>query len=370
MKISPLNKLQLKSGVSLYKGELDQRYLIGTLRKRVTLALPLAPAIYAALKRGCTLAELASTMSIPTAELEAVITELNQYEFLETESSSIQLSQRFISNIAERAAKSGDRSKDASFSRIKSRTTPELTTARWLPEVFDSGVSKVSARQSAHIEISGNSRAAQHLFAILVASGVINTQFAPTFRRGRELVNDLDISGGYIKATDIGQLFTTVSEENAKGLALFPQTINESAAEIPDNFLEKVLKIHFGEIDSAISALWMASRQEHILISEISGGLIWISPLVRPGTGPCNRCFQLTLAEQMGVTELEGAQSPDELPVVGAHFLAALLASTVLQMIDSSESPLMTHGVLIDLLDICNTKHIALARHPKCGCSW
>jgi|TARA_B110000503_G_C7170605_1_gene424063 hypothetical protein len=370
MKISPLNKLQLKSGVSLYKSESGEHYLIGTLRQRVTISSPDAPAIYAALKRGSTRVELASAISINPHKLDAVIAELHLHELLETESSAIKLSQRFISKIAERAAKSGDQSKDASFSRIKNRVDPELTTARWLPGVFDSGVSKVSARQNAHIEISGNSRAAQHLFAILVASGVINTQFAPTFRRGKELVGDLDISGGFITATDIGQVFTLLSNEEAKAVALFPQTINESATELPTNFSEKVIKIHFGVIDSAISALWMASGQEHIQINEISGGLIWVSPLVQPGIGPCNRCCLLTVAEQIGATELEGGNTADELPVVGAHFLAATLAGALLQIIDSSHSRLMTHGLLIDLLDLCNTKHIAIDRHPKCGCGW
>ena len=329
-----------------------------------------APAIYGAFKRGASGGEIADSLSLTAEESSALIGELHDCEFFETQASEIQISERFISNIAERAAKGGDQSKDASFAQIKKRIKPELTVSRWLPNVLDSGIAKVSARQSAHIEISGHSRAAQHLFAALITSGVTNTQFAPSFRRGNELISDLEITGGYISATDIGQVFTVVSTNKSKSLALFPSAKVESAEELPGDFMEKVIKIHFGEIDPAILGLWMSSGQEHLIVSEISGAFLTISPIVKPGQSPCSRCCELTFADQSGVTLLEGLASRDEMPIAGANYLAGLLASEIIKFIDTGSCALSTEAISIDLLDLCNTKHIAVSRHPMCGCGW
>ena len=362
--------LIFKSGICLYAGQRPNEYLIGTLRRRISLNNENAPAIYCAFKRGVTSAEIAASFSLTAGELSELLEELHACEFLETQVSAIQISERFISNIAERAAKSSDHSKDASFAQIKKRIQPELTVSRWLPKVIDSGISKVSARQSAHIEISGHSRAGQHLFAALISSGVTNTQFAPSFRRGNELISDLELTGGYISATDIGQVFTAVSTNKSKSFALFPSTKVESAQELPNDFTEKVIKIHFGEIDPVILGLWMSSGQEHLIISEISGGYLTISPIVKPGQSPCSRCCELTIADQSGATLLEGAIIKDEMPVAGANYLAGLLASEIIRLIDTGVCTLSTAAISIDLLDICNTKHIAVGRHPMCGCGW
>ena len=363
-------KLTFKSGISLYSGSRPNEYFIGTLRKRIAIYGASAPAIYGAFKRGASSAEIESSLALTAHQVADLVEELHDCNFFQTQISAIQISERFISNIAERAAKGGDHSKDASFAQIKERIAPELTVSRWLPNVLDSGISKVSARQSAHLEISGHSRAAQHLYAALVASGVTNTQFAPSFRRGHELISELDLTGGYISATDIGQVFKALSEQKSKSLALFPVVKEESAQELPGNFMEKVIKIHFGEIDPAILGLWMASSQEHLIISEISGGYLTISPLVKPGQSPCSRCCELTIVDQSGVTLLEGVSGRDEMPIAGANYLAGLLASEIIKLIDTGSCTLSTGAISIDLLDLCNTKHIALLRHPMCGCGW
>lgn len=370
MNTTQKSRTQIKTGISLYCSTRPGEYFIGTHRVRIALYSDNAPGIFGALKAGLNPAEIAATYSLGAGELDGLIEELIACEFLETQTSQIQISERFISNIAERAAKAGDHSKDASYSQIKKRISPELSVTRWLPGVCDSGVSKVSARQSAHVEISGNSRAAQHLYATLLASGVIHTQFAPSFRRGAETITEEDLIGGYVNATDIGQVFTAFSREKSKSLALFPLPKVESAEELPTGFAEKIIKIHFGEIDPAILGLWMATGQEHLIVSEISGGYLTISPIVKPGLGPCSRCCELTIADQSGATILEGATVRDEIPVAGANYLAGLLASQLLNFIDTGSCTLSREAISIDLLDLCNTKHIAIGRHPMCGCSW
>jgi hypothetical protein len=355
-------KLIFKSGISLYQGLHPNEYSIGTLRNRVTIWSASAPAIFSALKAGASRDEIAISFGLSNFELSQLLEQLDLCNFFQTQTSAIE--------ITERNAKDRDHSKDASFAQIKERISPELTVTRWLPKVLDSGISKVGARQSAHIEISGSSRAAQHLYAALITSGVIHTQFATSHRRGNELVSELDITGGYISATDIGQVFTTLSANKAKSLALFPIAHLESAEELPQGFSEKLLKIHFGEIDPVILGLWMASGQEHLIISEISGGYLTISPIVKPGQTPCSRCCELTIADQSGATLLDSAKSRDEMPIAGATYLAGLLAAEVIKLIDTGSSTLSTQAISVDLLDLCNTKHIAVAPHPMCGCGW
>ena len=246
---------RLKAGTYLYRqNHVANGYLIGNSRSQVAINSGDAPALYAALAQGADRNEICANLSISHEDFGDLLSELSACELLQTENSAIQVSQRFISQIAERAEKFGDRSKDAALSQMRNRIEAELTLTRWLPGVGDSGASKVSARQGAHIEISGNSRAAQHLFAQLIASGVTDTQFAPTFRRGAELVGDLDVTGGYLSAIDNGQVFVKSSAAIAKSLSLFPAG-QESAEEVPNNFAESVIKVHFGELDPAILAL-------------------------------------------------------------------------------------------------------------------
>lgn len=361
---------RLKDGTYLYRqSNVANGYLIGNSRSQLAIYSSDAPALYTALKAGASRSEICANLSISHESFEELLAELAASELLQTEESAIQISQRFISQIAERAQKFGDRSKDAAFSQMSKRIGAELTLTRWLPGVTDSGVNKVSARQNAHIEISGNSRAAQHLYAQLIASGVTDTQFAPNFRRGAELIGDLDVTGGYLSATDNGQIFVKQSTAIAKSLSLFP-AVKESAEEIPNNFAENVIKVHFGEIDPAVLALWMASGQVHILVSEINGARLTISQLVRPSLTPCTRCLELTINDQGNCELNDRSRTYEEIPVVGAHYLSAILAAQLLSIIDTDSADIARDAIAVDLTDLCNTEHITITRHPMCGCSW
>jgi len=360
---------KLKAGTHLYRSPVTDTYLIGTRRTRVEIISTDAPALFALLSAGCNRSDLNSALVSDQSVLESLLIGLSDHGLLETETSTLEVSQRFVSQITERAEKFGDRSKDAAFSQLRNRISPELTLTRWLPEVNDSGIAKVSARQSAHIEISGNSRAALHLFSQLVASGVTDTQFAPTHRRNNEQVSDLDISGGYIAAKDIGQIFVKASFDAAKSLSLFP-VLKESAEEVSSTFFENVIKVHFGEIDSSVLALWMAAGQSHIIVSEINGAKLTISQLVKPGITPCTRCFELSLIDQFNCELVEATSFREEIPIIGAHFISALIAAQVLSLIDTGSATLSTNAIAIDLTDLSNAEHIAISRHPLCGCSW
>ncbi len=87
-----LQELKFKSGINLYAGELAGQFLFGTMRSRLAIASPLAPEIYSALKRGITGSELEATLAVSPADLDELLAQLHSYEFLETQSSAIQIS--------------------------------------------------------------------------------------------------------------------------------------------------------------------------------------------------------------------------------------------------------------------------------------
>ena len=112
---------RLKAGTYLYRqNHVANGYLIGNSRAQVAINSGDAPALYAALAQGADRNEICANLSISHEDFGDLLSELSACELLQTENSAIQVSQRFISQIAERAEKFGDRSKDAALSQIAS----------------------------------------------------------------------------------------------------------------------------------------------------------------------------------------------------------------------------------------------------------
>lgn len=371
-------QLQLKSGVALYSTSNPTLAHIGTSRRFITLPSQLAKTLFKLLAEGATMSKIASLTSIQESELAQQINSLIAGGLIEDESNPIQLSQRFVSANSDKAKKASLHIGDAAFEQLRSRVTPELTLTRWIDGVRDNGASVLNARQRAHIEISGQSRAATSLFSLLLASGVTNTQFGLAHRSDAPLIDDVDIEAGVFRFCDLGKNLKQRSEELAKEVSLFPKQREESAQEANEGFHEQTLKIHFGDLDPQILNYWMSADQPHLVISQFDGGVSTVGPIVLPGVTPCTRCLQLTLSEQSGNIELLEVVSERsnlthyryELPVVASHLLAATVASIVLQLIDSGESSLKGSVLLIDHLVPSNLGHTPISLHPACGCSW
>ena len=372
-----LDGARFKRGVRLYRVTAPHltrqspdmpRYLVGTRRSRCELPAPAGSAIFSLISRGASIDEIASATGSSAAEVSELLQSLDGAQLLESKESAISLSQRFISAIAKKAQKGSDRSKDGAYSQLALRITPELSQSRWLPGVEDSGAAIISARQKAHIEISGDSRAATALFGILLASGVTNTLIAPSHIRKSPAIEERDISAGFLRGSDIGTAFYTRMTALSKELSLFPMERLESAQEIEPEIHEQVVKIHFGDIDPEILARWMSAGEDHLIISELDGAMLNIGPMVIPGKTPCSRCLSLTLDDPTPDTAL--ILDRDVMPVVATHYVAGLVASLALQLIDTGKSDLIGSVLIVDLLSLCNTEHINIPLHPMCGCSW
>ena len=372
-----LERLRFKTGVRLYTSttaSLDGRspsiksYLVGTRRLQCELTISNPIAVFNAIARGASMDEIKIVSGATIEEVDLLIHSLEKGNLLEIKESAIKLSQRYISTIAEKAEKGSDQSKDGAYLQLTNRITPELSQSRWLPDTQDSGVGIISARQRAHIEISGDSQGAYQLFGILLTSGVTHTRLAPSHTRKSESIEERDISAGFLRGSDLGAPFYSRMNSLSKELSLFPMERYESAKEIEPDFQEQVLKIHFGDIDPDLLSKWMSTRQDHLIVSEIDGAMINIGPLVLPGKTPCSRCLSLTLDQPIPepVTVLER----DMAPSAATHYVSGLVASLALQLIDTGKSDLIGSVLVIDLLSLCNTEHISIPLHPMCGCAW
>lgn len=371
--------IRLKQGVGLYASKDPEYFYIGTTRTKVGFQSKCARALFEYLAANVSadqaddlLEEILNTSEHAKVQLFELTSQLKDCGLIESRQSAIRVSDRYVSAITVKAKAASQRKGDASFDQLKKKIEPELVQSRWIKGVEDSGVEIINQRHLAHIEISGHSRAATQLFALLLASGVTHTQFSLGYRQSAPLIIDTDIEAGSIRSTDLGKTFKSRTNELSKEISLLPLEKSESATELEPEFKEQTLKIHFGELDPVIRALWMSAGQQHLIIGEANGASLKMGPIVVPGISPCNRCVELLENEQDGATIeiIRTGPISAELPVIGAHYVSALVASIVLQLIDTQTCDLMGSVIAVDLLTLCNTKHIPVTRHPSCGCSW
>ena len=371
--ISGKSHLRLKEGISIYRTPIGLR--CGTARSSFVIpekgyvrALEILSGSH-----GDEI-DIAESCGMTADEYRELIWHLEEHEFLETSPSILSVTTRFQS-VAKH--KRRDILPDASFSQLQKRVAPELSHTRLLPGVNDSGASIINARQNVRIEIYGSDRIATLLYGILLSSGVTYTHFALGTRLHDPLIIDTDLSAGFIRSTDVGQSYRQRMEDLGKELSLFPIERLENAQELDGEPPERYIKIHVGAMDTHLLSQWMSAGQEHIVISPPDGGKCVIGPLVQPGKTPCTRCRNISIEEVDGSPSVTAdkvliGDRPDnqEMPVFVAHYLAGLIASFILQRIDSSTSDLTGAYMEVDSLALSASSLIPVSRNPACGCHW
>ena len=371
--ISGKSHLRLKEGISIYRTPIGLR--CGTARS--SFAIPEKGYVRAleilSGSHGDEI-DIAESCGMTANEYRELIWHLEEHEFLETSPSILSVTTRFQS-VAKH--KRRDILPDASFSQLQKRVAPELSHTRLLPGVNDSGASIINARQNVRIEIYGSDRIATLLYGILLSSGVTYTHFALGTRLHDPLIIDTDLSAGFIRSTDVGQSYRQRMEDLGKELSLFPIERLENAQELDGEPPERYIKIHIGAMDTHLLSQWMSAGQEHIVISPPDGGKCVIGPLVQPGKTPCTRCRNISIEEVIGSPSVTAdkvliGDRPDnqEMPVFVAHYLAGLIASFILQRIDSNTSDLMGAYMEVDSLALSASSLIPVSRNPACGCHW
>jgi hypothetical protein len=371
--ISGKSHLRLKEGISIYRTPIGLR--CGTARS--SFAIPEKGYVRAleilSGSHGDEI-DIAESCGMTADEYRELIWHLEEHEFLETSPSILSVTTRFQS-VAKH--KRRDILPDAAFSQLQKRVAPELSHTRLLPGVNDSGASIINARQNVRVEIYGSDRIATLLYGILLSSGVTYTHFALGTRSHDPLIIDTDLSAGFIRSTDVGQPYRQRMEDLGKELSLFPIERLENAQELDGEPPERYIKIHVGAMDTHLLSQWMSAGQEHIVISPPDGGKCVIGPLVQPGKTPCTRCRNISIEEVIGSPSVTAdkvliGDRPDnqEMPVFVAHYLAGLIASFILQRIDSNTSDLMGAYMEVDSLALSASSLIPVSRNPACGCHW
>ena len=371
--IASKSHLRLKEGINIYRTPIGLH--CGTARS--SFAIPEKGYVRAleilSSSQGDEI-DIAESCGLTADEYRELVWNLEEHEFLETSPSILSVTTRFQS-VAKH--KRRDILPDAAFSQLQKRVAPELSHTRLLPGVHDSGASIINARQNVRVEIYGSDRIATLLYGILLSSGVTYTHFALGTRSHDPLIIDTDLSAGFIRSTDVGQSYKQRMEDLGKELSLFPIERLESAQELDGEPPERYIKIQIGAMDPHLLAQWMSAGQEHLVITPPDGGKCVIGPLVQPGKTPCTRCRNISIEEVIGspsVTAdkvLIGERSDHhEMPVFVAHYLAGLIASFILQRIDTNKSDLTGAYMAVDSLALSESSLIPIARNPACGCHW
>ena len=217
-------KPRLKSGVllSLPIAEVEKSLIIATAHRAITIHHPGARAIIAKFDGEHSADEISEEINAPVEVVENVITQLLNAQLIDISKSKVRLHNRFHSPIAERAAHTEDQSNDASYRQLQQRMVSELSQTTWVDGVVDGGVELLSARQNFGVEIYGSNRVATLIYNALLASGVTNTRFSITSRRGTGAIGDSDLGTGVLRTTDYGLNYVARLEELSREWSLFP----------------------------------------------------------------------------------------------------------------------------------------------------
>lgn len=367
---------KLKAGVHLYQshGSVQERATshIGARSQGLHLNSPEAASAARALIPSYPeelSADLAARLSIFDAQCNIdahknLLAALESSGLIDTEESSIKLTKRSAETISVR---------DASYQQLRTRIAPELSQLTWSGN-SDGGVAELSARQIYSIELSGNSRVVAILFTLLLASGVTDVRISQSTRQNSPLVGDLDLGTPFIAVNEIGLNYRSHMEALRTQLSLFPL---DKDCRYTEPFLRPDLKIHCGEIDPEVQALWMSSNQPHLIIDSAHSGEVIIGPLVEPGITPCNRCLSLVERDNFGYSRDQAiALSPmSDYPIAVAYYIASIVSDMAMRYCADKtfikrKSELAGKIIQLSYQSALTSTLTAIARHPLCGCAF
>lgn len=366
-------KPRLKNGVLLSApiAEVEKSLIIATAHRAITIHHPGARAIIAKFDGEHSANEISDEINAPIEVIENVISQLLAAQLIDVSKSKVRLHNRFHSTIAERAANTEDQSNDASYRQLQQRMASELSQTTWVDGVVDGGVEKLSARQNFGVEIYGSNRLATLIYNALLASGVTNTRFSITSRRGNGAIGDSDLGTGVLRATDYGLNYVHRLEELSREWSLFPTPSKNVKGSINAPIPERNLRVVVGSYPAELIDLFMRDEMDHLFVGQIVGGAALCGPLVIPKKSPCKGCVELGVSERFGMDHLQPlSMQLDELPVSIGYQVAGVATHAVLQFIDTDSSEFIGSQLTFDYLSPVRGGVTRYARHPKCPCQW
>lgn len=365
-------KFGLRRGLSLLPAE-GGTYHIGRGNQRVAIRSPFARTAIIAMAQGRD-----PFFNLPSSErqqIEELIASLAAANLLTHGRREIGLPPRYLGEIVER---------DLAARQLRNRCEPELLQCEWSDAAqkfgHDEGADILGARANARVVISGRNRIATLLHSLLLASGVSGVEYAS--RSGRSTVEDCDIGTSTITAKEFAESFYNHLQSHRRAISLFPLERRPSHSRLRDSAEGDcpALIIHIGPVDIEELLDWLTANQPHFVIQSPIADAITMGPLVLPGITPCLRCADLNQIDRAGYSSSERISLTDtpEIAMVGAHFVASVAASQILNFIDSGQernsltynfrkSPI-TRSTTINLQNLLTPQIHSVSQHPLCGC--
>ena len=161
---------RIKVGVKLFETNTPGHYLLGTPKHFIRISTLAEKALALEIAKGRSDSEIFQEPGVDHETLEKIFSELEAAALIDSQESSLKVSQRFISKVEERVEKSKKGFTDAALSQLQNRALPELNQSRWISGVQDGGINSLTARQNHLIEISGQNRVATNLYSLLLLS--------------------------------------------------------------------------------------------------------------------------------------------------------------------------------------------------------
>lgn len=254
------------------------------------------------------------------------------------------------------------------------RLRHEAQMVSWYPRTSTDGRNLVQARSDFSILLFGTSRLAIALFSILHASGFSQTKIIPGDR-------------SFLTTSGRRENSSHIKVDEICGLNVLLSDVGKSRGETLDRILNSAellprQKRNFPQIPHLVISTetaqpdyiqrWMSEGVSHLQISNRGESFLEVGPIVLPGNGPCLRCVELQkfgMQKIQGLVELYNSlESQPELSSASAAAISGFVASIVIQLADTGQSPLTHKSVRFNLLDISNPEHIYWQPHIFCGC--
>jgi hypothetical protein len=320
-------------------------------------------------------------------QIEQFIQSLAAADLLTQGRCEIALPPRYLNEIVER---------DLAAQQLRNRCEPELLQCEW-SEVAgvlgkDEGADILAARANVRVQISGRNRIATLLHSLLLASGVSLVELKDRFDKAS--IGDTDIGTSTITAKEYSENFYGHLQSHRRSISLFPlertasyskriKELRELNDEKSDLTKQAALIIHSGPVDIEDLVDWLTAGQAHFVIQSPIADEITMGPLVLPGISPCLRCADLNQMDRVGYSSTDRISLTDipEIAMVGAHFIASLAASQILNFIDSTrvtsstsyqltlgQSSPIAHTTTVNLQKMHQPLIYSIAQHPLCGC--
>jgi hypothetical protein len=316
--------------------------------------------------------------------IEQLIRSLAAAELLTHGRREIALPPRYLNEIVER---------DLAAQQLRIRCEPELLQCEWSDAAHllgeDEGAEILAARANLRVQISGRNRVATLLHSLLLASGVSLVECIDRFDRAS--IDDSDIGISTITAKEYAENFYGHLQSHRRAISLFPLDRSASYFHGSKDLKERgdlkeksvstkqaALIIHSGPVDIEDLVDWLTAGQAHFVIQSPIADEITMGPLVLPGISPCLRCADLNQIDRVGYSSADRISLTDtpEISMVGAHFIASLAASQILNFIDSTrltssssmKSWPIARTTTLNLQKLYQPQIHSITQHPLCGC--